>query len=69
MDELMQRDEDALVQQRLDARIAQRWKDTLGAKSDVSLAHALRQTIEMNRDSCVEKRDGQRAARGWQHCW
>ena len=23
----------------------------------------------MNRDSCVEKRDGQRAARGWQHCW
>ena len=29
----------------------------------------LRQTIEMNRVSCVEKRDGQRAARGWQHCW
>ena len=29
----------------------------------------LRQTIEMNRDSCVDKRDGQRAARGWQHCW
>ena len=29
----------------------------------------LRQTIEMNRDSCAEKRAGQRAARGWQRCW
>ena len=28
----------------------------------------LRQTIEWSRDSYVGKRDGQRAARSWQHC-
>ena len=38
-----------------DARIAQQRKDTFGATSDVSPAHDLRQAIEMNRDSCVEK--------------
>ena len=35
-----------------DSTKPQRWKDTFGARADVSLAH-LRQTIELNRDSFV----------------